>query len=385
MFKPQRPIFFVAQDGFDLPTARVRCYGFAHQLAQRGFSTTILSYRDDLHASRHGVELPLMSRWEQIELNFRAFARLMKSPDRPILYVQKVNYHCLAPKLAAAMRHLPLVVDFDDLEYQLERPNCWQNRLIRHFLRYARACVAGSHHLCDWLKNYNSNVYLVYTGVDTSVFTPPPNESQRISRLETPTVIWTGGVFDDITSAAIRGVLDFFGVLNRIDPRTRLHVLAYGSRLPQVGSMIQEHPARKHITLTPNVSPREVPGWLNQAHAGLFFFPTITPWVKAKSPTKLFEYMACGVVPVCGRGTEADHVVTHGQDGIIFDQTRDGAEQLAHMFGSLDSWSAYSSRARQKAMAEFGLSEQVGGLVRLFQMLDTPAAADENDRVSRWR
>jgi len=324
-----------------------------------------------------------MGRWEQIILNLRAIPRLIKSPAKTIFYVQKVNYHCLAPKLVAKLRRFPLVVDFDDLEYQLHRPGCWQNRLVRHILRSAHACVTGSHYLLGWLDQFNPNVHLVYTGVDTDFFAPPPDETQRASELKTPTLVWSGGVFDETTLDAARGVLDFFGELNRINPETRLLLLAYGNRLSQLAGMIREHGAKGCIELIENVNPRDIPRWLRRAHFGIFYFPTITPWVKAKSPTKLFEYMACGVVPVCGRGTEADHVVTDGWNGILFDRVQDGADRIAKLLESSENWMAMSGRARQAVISKYALSEQVGHLSRLFQELTRQSAMGGPRRVSR--
>ncbi|HQK89261.1 MAG TPA: glycosyltransferase, partial [Acidobacteriota bacterium] len=224
--------------------------------------------------------------------------------------------------------------------------------------------------LFDWMSAFNAKVYLVHTGVDTERFRPPSVERLQAGWLEAPVLTWSGGVFDDTTLDAARGVLAFFGELHSITPHVRLLLLAYGNYLPRLAKVIREQSAADCIELVTNTHPHEMPRWLSQAHAGIFYFPEITPWVRSKSPTKLFEYMACGVVPVCGRGSEADWVVTDGQDGILFDQVREGAERLAQVLESREHWTAMADRARQKAVNEFSLISQTNRLIDMFRELD---------------
>ena len=306
---------------------------------------------------------------EKVHLNIRAFHRLMKCPGSPILYLQKINYHALAPFLVSKLRRCPLVVDFDDFEYQIQRPYCWQNRIIQLVLRSADACVTGSHYLFHWLQTYNSKVFLVYTGVDTDLFTPRSNEIKHSSFPEAPTLVWSGGVFDELTLGAAHGVLHLFEKVHQIDPRVHLLIVAYGNQLSQLAAAIRENPAAEHIRLTSNLAPTEVPLCLQQAHLGILYFPEITPWVKAKSPTKLFEYMACGIVPICGRGTEADYVVSDGQDGLLFDNIQDGAARVAKLIQDRERWSEMAIQARQKTVSRYNLSIQIRQLSHLFESL----------------
>lgn len=351
-----REILFVAQDGFAVPTARVRCYNFASALAQKGFRVDVLSYRDHLGASRHGADLPGMSWAEKLRLNWKALPRLLKTGPGSILYLQKVNYHALAPYVVSRFLRRRLVVDFDDYEYQDKRPDCWQNRVIRHVLRRAAACVTGSRFLEGWLRRFNSAVHLIPTGVDTSLFSPGVVDDRRFTLSDKPTLIWTGWVYDDTTLQVIDFLIDVWNNLRFHLPHLRLVLLLTGSKVGDVEKRVYAHPDRGGIVLQKDVPPEDVSAWLLKAHAGLLHYPVKSDWVRAKSPTKLFEYMACGVVPVCGRGTEADHVVTDGVDGILFDSVEESIEPLRQLLTDVGEWSRLSAAAIQKVRRDFSLT-----------------------------
>ena len=63
--------------------------------------------------------------------------------------------------------------------------------------------------------------------------------------------------------------------------------------------------------------PEAMPAILREADVGLLPFGVENEWVKCKSPTKLYEYMATGLAVVAWDLGEARHIVTHGENGLL--------------------------------------------------------------------
>jgi len=112
-------IVFIGHSGWDYPHTRIRCYGFAKALKQRGFDTHVLSFKDHLARERSEADMYAALRdRDKMDLVVRAIRRLW--PDRKsLLYVQKAHFHSAAPYLLSRFAGARYILDYDDYDVPL--------------------------------------------------------------------------------------------------------------------------------------------------------------------------------------------------------------------------------------------------------------------------
>ncbi len=106
-------VIFITRESADFPAVRIRCHGFAGKLKKAGIDTEVFSFADNLGA-KSGKEEKLMSPRDKIVYNIKAFKYLF--PKNTILFLQRFNYHSLAPVLLCFLMKRKLIFDLDDWE-----------------------------------------------------------------------------------------------------------------------------------------------------------------------------------------------------------------------------------------------------------------------------
>ena len=91
--------------------------------------------------------------------------------------------------------------------------------------------------------------------------------------------------------------------------------------------------------------------FLSRAHIGLL--PLVpdaenSDWMRCKSPTKLFEYMAMEIPTVASRYGEAVSIVADGQEAFLASERGEFAAKLAALAGDAGLRRAMGSRARRR-------------------------------------
>lgn len=78
----------------------------------------------------------------------------------------------------------------------------------------------------------------------------------------------------------------------------------------------------------------EMPGLIQRMSIGLSFI-TPHPSKAASCPTKLGEYLACGVPVICNRGIgDVEKIISASGAGALWD----GEEDTESVFGQMDDW-----------------------------------------------
>ncbi|MBN2430304.1 MAG: glycosyltransferase family 4 protein [Acidobacteria bacterium] len=359
-------VLFITQDGKQLPTARVRGYAFAEIVKKSGMEAELLSYRDHLKASRHGVQLCEMGWGEKILLNLRALPKLF-SAKVDLFYIQKINYHILAPVMISKFRRIPYLIDFDDFEYLEEDQDAWQNRVIRYVLRRAAGVVASSHALADWCSMHNSNTFLIPTGVDAAMFSPKMEICHR-----SQTLVWLGVVIDRLIFDTILDIVGMFEQIATRDQTVNLCLVLKGRYLSEIKTQVHQSPAAERIQVHENVAHQDVPELLSRATIGFLTYHMNNRWVISKSPTKLFEYMAAGLVPICTRGTEADHVIRHGINGFLIESLKEGQKIVEFLLRNPSRMTEISRSARDTILQGYCWENLGVGLQRVIRSVMDP-------------
>lgn len=350
-------VVFIGLSGYDHPYVRVRCHHFAGLLRERGVKTDVLSFKEAFSPRVADDGMLRLREGEKLAQTIRAAARLLRERGS-ILYVQKAHWHAAAPFLLRRLGLNRLILDYDD--WDLDRsPFFGSDGLNRLFFgavgaepitaavaRRAHAVVASSAPLRELMLRYNPATFLVPTGVDTERF--------RRSRphAEGPvTAVWCGKVWGEVIYNNLRFCIDCVADARRVRPALRLVVAGDGAWMGRVEEYARER-GGGGVDFAGWIPPDRMPEFLSGAQIGLL--PLIpdaanSEWMRCKSPTKLFEYMAMEIPAVASRYGEAESIVEDGREGFLASSREEFARRLADLAGSPPLRREMGARARRRA------------------------------------
>ena len=355
-------VLFVAHNGYGYPHSRVRCYHFARVLAdQPEFETSVLSFRDHLapHRSEEAMYFGLRDR-HKVFLSLNAIPTLL-SERHSLVYIQKAHFHSAAPFLLHRLGILSrFIFDYDDYDIPLSNffgrgiwnrlffgTNRWDEITYRH-ARRAVGCVASSFRLEEFLRDYNSRVLRIPTGVDSELFCPGDRSGLKVIYL------WNGIIWGEPIYQNVQLILRAFSKVARAVPDARLLIVGEGRLWDRLLADLAQGDDIP-VTTSFSVPPDEMPGVLRQADIGLLPVVEETMWASAKSPTKLFEYMASGLAVVASHVGEAGKIIEDGRDGLLADTEEEFVDQMIRVGRDAVLRKALGENARLTAEREYSL------------------------------
>jgi len=318
-------IIFITREGYHLSGARVRCYNFARALRKYGISTEVFSFADNLGA-KYGEKEFEMCFFEKIWYNIKALKILLKKEKGSVFFVQRLNYHALAPFLASLLKRNKIIFDCDDWNirenpgyYLGFYPSSKMEFLTRKIAGYSKICITASAFLKDYIGKFNDKVYYIPTGVDTELF-KPDNKNSSNSKI---TFSWIGTVYHKEISDNIRFILDCFSALADKYDNIYLSLAGEGKYFQEINNYAGSFSCRNRIKIDSWIQPDEISKYLSNIDIGLLPLIQDTKFNRAKSPTKLFEYMAMAKPTVSSDIGEAGRIIQNGVNGIL-SKTKEG-------------------------------------------------------------
>lgn len=318
-------IIFLTAEGYQMPSARVRSYGFSKILRKHGISSQVLSMPDDFGAL-DGTDSYLMGNISRLRFVEKTFNLLKHMNDIKIV-CQKAKYPSLASYLLAVLKNIPLIFDYDDWELDMENFFLLHKipilnkitstaELTKRLIRKSESCISASRYLEKYLKTLHSDVHYIPTVVDSDKFCPPltPQKHDKLS------FVWTGLVWGE---SIYRAILEFAKGLNHAitkGAKAKLVLIGGGVWMPPLQSAIRANFPNLDFTVENWVSPDKMADKLAEMDVGLMPLPDdpkISKWVDSKSPTKMFEFMAVGLPIIGSNRGEVKEIITHEEDGFV--------------------------------------------------------------------
>lgn len=312
-------VIFVTREGYNLSGARQRCRGFAGELRKYGVETEIFSFAEDLGAKYGEKELE-MGLAEKIKYNVQALRNLWKQSHNSVIFIQRFNYHALAPILISLFGRNKFIFDCDDwnisenpVYYMGFYPSSKMEYLTRKVAKFSDVCIAASRFLGEYLSKFNSKVYYLPTGVDTDIFRP-----QGARRGDGKIVFsWIGTVYHRQMGENLKFILYAFSMLADKHENIFLDIAGEGRYFEELRLNQVNLRHKDRINFSGWIAPGEIPDYLSEVDIGLLPLIQESKFNKAKSPTKLFEYMALGKPAVSSNIGEAGHIIEDGKSGFL--------------------------------------------------------------------
>ena len=310
-------IIFITREGYNQPGARIRNYGFAKELAKKGLKTEVFSFVDNLGAGAGENDKGFTLR-KKLRFSLKGLKELI-SKKNSVFVVSRFNYHSLPAWLASFIRNNPCVFDMDDWEaredtgyYSNVIPKSKAEYLTRVFSRRAKLCIAASRYLRDYLARFNKKVYYLPTGVDLKIFKP------ALSFKNNNKVVfsWHGSINRKEILNYIEFMIECFLAINKKYPFTELWIKGKGMFVKEFFDLIKKYnnPGIKYIPWSP---PQTISSYLDGIDVGLFPVLDKTRFNLAKSPVKVFEYMAKKKPVIASKLGEAGYIIKQGLNGFL--------------------------------------------------------------------
>ncbi len=371
-------IIFVGLSGYDYPHTRVRCYNFAERLNQYpDFTTRVISFKDHL-SNLSEVEIYGARDRQKLLMSARALPKLF--PRRNTLfYIQKAHYNSALPYLLSRLGFNRYIFDYDDYDVDLNVTfNSKKLRrlffgsddhaeITRRLAADALGCVAASRNLSDFIRPINPRVEYVPTGVKPDLFTC----TDRSGRSGPIRFLWTGIIWGEEIYQGVLQVLDGFRGVIRSGFASRLELVGTGQMWDRMAETLQGQydDITRYVDLTGWVHPDDMPKILARADVGLLPFSQDSLWIRSKSPTKLFEYMASGLPVIASAIGEVTHVIEHGRSGLLADGAAAFHAAMIELAGDPDRRRLLGLAARARVETHYSIPVLVDRLARYLEML----------------
>ncbi|MFH1397295.1 MAG: glycosyltransferase [Candidatus Omnitrophota bacterium] len=346
----------------------MRCYNFARELKKLGLDTKVFSFGDHL-AAKYGEEELKMSLGRKLRLNIEAIKKL-SAQKNAIFFIQRLNYHVLAPLFISLFRRNKIVFDCDDWNIREDPvyhfgfyPSSKMEFLTRRFCRYSNACITASMFLKEYFSKFARKMYYIPTGVDTEFFKPranmPDNSLIRFS--------WVGTVYHKEMFQNLQFLLDCFSVLAKKYDNIFLHLAGAGSYFKEACAQAKGLFCTDRIIIDGWIHPDRIPDYLSRMDVGLLPLIQDSRFNRAKSPTKLFEYMALAKPVVASRVGEAELIIDDGQTGFLASNKDEFIHYLKLLMDDPKLRNDFGKKARQKAETEYSLMVLGGRLKAILE------------------
>ena len=349
-------ILFITREGYGLSGARVRCYNFCRELKKQGFDARVFSYADDLGAKCGEKELE-MSGLKKLGLNLKALQRLAQESSDTVFILQRLNYHALAPLLVSWSKRNRVVLDCDDWNirenpvYHLGfYPSSKMEFATRQVARRAKTCIAASKFLEHYLSEFNASVHYLPTGVDTDLFCP-----QGVSSRKNVVFSWIGTAYHEEMGANIRFLLDCFSEVADRHDQVSLDLAGEGRYFEEVKRTLFGYKHRNKVTVHDWIHPDRIPGHLSGTDIGLLPLIQDTKFNKAKSPTKLFEYMSMAQPTIASDRGEAKNILRDRETGFLAKDRNEFIVAMERLAGDPKLRRELGCRARQDIERTYSL------------------------------
>lgn len=237
------------------------------------------------------------------------------------IYERSTAYHRTGQRLSKALR-IPLVLEVNSpIEEMINYHGC--SKLMIPIVSYwetsvasqAHAIVAGSAAMREYLVQRgveSDKIFIIYPTAEDHFFKPTTGRASIRLRY---------GIDDKVVVGFVGSMAPFHGVdlllkaameVRRVRDDVHLLIVGDGKMMSSLKTFVKQNSLDKTVTLTGRATYGEVPDYC--AAMDFCVIPNAT-WYG--SPTKLFEYAACGKAVIGPRLGPIQELIRDGENGML--------------------------------------------------------------------
>jgi len=247
-----------------------------------------------------------------------------------------------------------LIYDFDDAIWLTDRTNesailrwlRWRSK-VSSVCRWSYKVSCGNAYLADYARQFNPNVVINPTTIDTRIHRPIPK-----TPTEKVTIGWTG------SHSTLKYLSTLIPVLQQLEDQfEQIHFLVIADRDPQL-------PLRR-CQFVPWDNAREIHD-LARIDIGVMPLPD-DPWTRGKCGFKALQYMALEIPAVVSPVGVNKEIVADGVDGYWCTTHAEWADRLSTLIVNADQRRSMGARGRQKVIEHYSVDANTSNFLSLFQ------------------
>ena len=223
----------------------------------------------------------------------------------------------------------PIIFDFDDAIFlkNASRPNSFVENLknpkkAAKIISMSRQVLAGNSYLADYALQFNKNVTVLPTCVDTDKFSPLKKSENRSKRKKEEIIIgWMGSI---TTGEFLKSFYSVFLELRQKYDNVVFKVVGVAGREENFKGVIF-----KEWRLEDEVED------LSSFDIGIMPMPD-NAWTKGKCGFKAILYMAMGIPPVCSPVGVNTETIKDGVNGFLADSQQEWIDKLSRLIESAE-------------------------------------------------
>lgn len=223
-----------------------------------------------------------------------------------------------------------------------------------------------------FMRDKTSNLHIVTTCVNQELFFPNRLDQQKSWQVREEDGLVFGYVGTVGGCYMFDEVLECIQTAQRMDPRVKLLVVNRGGH-HFIQERIKAHGIREDRVSVTALDFKEVPDAIRLMDVGVFF---ITPgfYRSAAAPTKVGEFLACGVPCLTNIGISlVEEIFANGEAGVLLkDFSRQSMERGLHSVLKLARDKGVSQRCVAIANQRFSLHEGVDSYERIYDLIGGP-------------
>ena len=350
--------FWVAYPEQTAPSQRFRVEIFLPSLKEAGYSFKLLTFLDknawDIlykPANRLGKV------WGTIKGYFRRINHLFQSLNADFIFIHREAAPLGPPVfewLLAKVFGKKIIYEYDDAIWipggeSMTLRKKWLKATwkIKYIIKWSYKVAAGNEFLCNYARQFNSNVFLIPTFVDTEHGHFKQRNQQEGNRI---VVGWTG------THTTLHNLEVIEGVIPELKKEIDFDFLIISNKRPGFDfdfiykewelASEQDDLLKMHIGIMP----------LKQG-----------PWFEGKCGFKLIQYLACGIPAIASPVGVNSIIVLHGQNGYVAQSPEEWKQYLKILISDSTLRTQMGKMGRAHIVNDYSLKRHKDKVISLFE------------------
>ncbi len=351
--KKKRILYLVPHRAGRSPGQRFRCEHFIPSLIESGFEinySNILSAWDDKHFYSHRNYLIKLFIVAKSFIKRIKDIVIVKRYDAVFIYREAYMLGTVFFERIIKRLGVPIIFDFDDSIWlndtsQGNKELKWMKRPSKtaDICKLATAVIVGNSYLADYAKQYNKNVTIIPTTIDTDYHKP---QQASINIKETPVNIgWTG------TRTTLKHLTTIRPVLIKLKEK-------YGNKI-QICVIADIAPTLKDIDINfVKWSFEKEIEQLSQFDIGVMPLPD-NQWTRGKCGFKGLQYMALEIPSVMSPVGVNNDIIVNGDNGFLPTTKQDWIEILSMLIENRELRTKIGKAGRETVIEKFSVKNNI--------------------------
>ncbi len=299
---------------------------------------------------------PMLAAWFLIKGFLKRIIHSFKALNADFIFVHREVTPAGPPFfefILAKIFQKKIIYDFDDAiwlpdphESGFRQKFKWKSK-IKYLCRWSSKISCGNDYLAAFASQYNHEVYIIPTVVDTSVHAP----KARSEKNDPPQLVWTG------SSTTLIYLEQLFPILEKLSKVRDFTLLVMADKPPQVQP--------DFLTFIPWSMENET-NVLARADIGIMPLPD-DPWTKGKCGFKLIQYGAVGLPSVASRVGVNEQVIIHGTSGFLCENEKDWIHYTTMLLEETEKRKRMGESARKHIEANYSKLAIEDSFMQLFE------------------